>query len=119
MAVVRIDKTFAVFTNHEVYYAQAEDCYVRHYSILRSCGTKGEFTVNLTSTGWLVDPDVEWIAGGWKAIIESVIREDGGAVIHLKCGGFHGYCYPKTRMSLVPSFEAVPDSSATEIRCSE
>ncbi|XP_071112089.1 A disintegrin and metalloproteinase with thrombospondin motifs 9-like [Haliotis cracherodii] len=119
MKVQRNDRTFADFSNQDLNYAEATDCFTIHdYGVLRSCGTRGEFTVNLTNTGWIVGPDQEWRAGGWRAIIESIERDDTGAVVHLKCGGFPGYCYPDGGLMLKPFYRtAIPDSSAREVTC--
>ncbi|XP_046351953.2 A disintegrin and metalloproteinase with thrombospondin motifs 9-like [Haliotis rufescens] len=120
MEVVRNEKTFADFSNYkEIVYANAMDCYTAHNGgVLRSCGTKGEFTVNLTDTGWIVGPDQEWATSGWRAIIESIERDDTGAVVHMKCGGYAGGCHPAGSLMLKPYYKtAIPDSSAKEVTC--
>ncbi|XP_071112251.1 A disintegrin and metalloproteinase with thrombospondin motifs 9-like [Haliotis cracherodii] len=119
MVVVRNDATFANLTNVHLPYAMAKDCYARHDNgVVSSCGTRGEFTVNLTGTGWAVRADQPWIVEGWKSAIESIVRSENGSVVHLKCGGRPGWCHPNGSLTLtVLPTKVVEESSATEVEC--
>ncbi|XP_067687749.1 A disintegrin and metalloproteinase with thrombospondin motifs 9-like [Haliotis asinina] len=119
MEVDRTDVTFATLTNYKLNFAEAMDCYSHHENgVVSLCGTRGEFTVNLTGTGWAVRANQSWTAAGYKSVIESIVRSETGSVVHLKCGGRRGFCPPTDPLTLTTlQTEAIEESSATEVKC--
>ncbi|XP_046553822.1 uncharacterized protein LOC124263275 [Haliotis rubra] len=118
MEIKQDETTFARFSGNPPKYGSAFDCYTMHYNrSVSQCGVKGEFTINLRKTGWIVSPDQKWREVGWNAAMDISYRNNG-TVIHLRCGGYAGGCSPNGPLLLVPNMaDIVEETSAKSIRC--
>ncbi|XP_046360252.1 A disintegrin and metalloproteinase with thrombospondin motifs 20-like [Haliotis rufescens] len=119
MHVIVDDTTYANISQTPPRYGYAKDCYAKHEDFnVSSCGAKGEFTIDLRGTGWIVSPEQQWKLTGYKSALETLSRSAEGAVIHIKCGGFGGGCVPNGTLSLVPNvLDNITESSADRYQC--
>ncbi|XP_071110739.1 uncharacterized protein [Haliotis cracherodii] len=119
MEIVRDDTTFARVSGNPPKYGDAFDCYTEHQSgVARHCGLKGEFTINLRETGWIVSPDQQWRETGWMPAMDAPDRSDDGAVIRLRCGGYLGGCSTDGSLLLVPNMaDIIGETTAERVHC--
>ncbi|XP_046332410.2 A disintegrin and metalloproteinase with thrombospondin motifs 9-like [Haliotis rufescens] len=102
MAVVRNDATFVSGSKTTpLDYGQAEDC----YSHVVFCKKIGTFHINTLGTKMKVNTDQTWTVqvDSFNPRVESIAREENGAMIDIVCGGWCGGCSPKGDMLLYPN----------------
>ncbi|KAK6188974.1 hypothetical protein SNE40_005039 [Patella caerulea] len=94
--VVRDDYTFAI-TNHSVQsFGTAGDCVDDSYK----CTPLGNFLINLSGTGLIVDPDISWVADSASSEVTTI--NDENRVISGTCGKGCSGCSPSSTIKLVP-----------------
>ncbi|XP_041370257.1 uncharacterized protein LOC121384093 isoform X2 [Gigantopelta aegis] len=107
MVVDRRDYTFAMTTGRPVPYGEANDCFSIHYSgHMAECGIRGNFRIDTSGTGLVVDQSLRWNPVGWRPYA-TWHRSDDGAVIDLTCGGWCGGCVPDGDIRLTVQTDTV------------
>ncbi|XP_067664331.1 A disintegrin and metalloproteinase with thrombospondin motifs 9-like [Haliotis asinina] len=99
---VTTDTTFASGNKTPpLQYGEAEDC----YSYTSGCKKIGTFHINTLGTGMQFKNDLTWTVklDGFKPLVQSISRQQNGAIIDVVCGGWCGGCRPKDDMVLYPS----------------
>ncbi|XP_050403875.1 uncharacterized protein LOC126819714 [Patella vulgata] len=109
---VRNDYTFAITNDSVQTFGTAGDCVDESYS----CSALGNFLINLSGTGLLVDPDVSWVEDSTSS--EMNITNDDNRVISGVCGKGCSGCSPSPSIKLVPDPDYKPPmESATRPIC--
>ncbi|XP_071100570.1 A disintegrin and metalloproteinase with thrombospondin motifs 20-like [Haliotis cracherodii] len=96
LTVVVKDTTFADGTTKLKPYGGAYDCYGEQPK--EACPSKGTFSIDLSGTGFQLNPSQTWIAIGWRAS-QTVDWVDAWRV-NLRCGGSCGGCEPEGSMKI-------------------
>ncbi|XP_006642969.1 A disintegrin and metalloproteinase with thrombospondin motifs 20 [Lepisosteus oculatus] len=98
ISTMRIITTDLLFSQtplgRPVPFATAGDC----YSAARC--PQGQFSINLTGTGFKVAESTKWISQGNYATVK-VHRSQDGTRIYGRCGGYCGKCIPQTTTGLL------------------
>ncbi|XP_041370828.1 A disintegrin and metalloproteinase with thrombospondin motifs 20-like [Gigantopelta aegis] len=109
MVADEYDVTFAKYygklkqSKKPIRFGHARDQYTKHYKRKKSkCGPIGTFDIDMRGTGLKVDDNLTWLPFGIKPYAEWS-REYANATVHLRCGGFGGWCLPMELITFVPN----------------
>ncbi|XP_041369669.1 uncharacterized protein LOC121383641 [Gigantopelta aegis] len=84
-------------------FGHARDGYTKHYKRKKSkCGPIGTFVIDMRGTGLKVNDNLTWLPYGTTPYAEWS-REHANATVHLRCGGYYGWCVPMDLLTFVPN----------------
>ncbi|XP_067655921.1 A disintegrin and metalloproteinase with thrombospondin motifs 9-like [Haliotis asinina] len=94
LTVIVKDTTFARGPPELKPYGGAYDCYTNN----RKCGPKGTFNIDLSGTGFRLNPNQTWKTEDYYPIAR--VEWVDSARVNLFCGGYCGWCLPEGSLKL-------------------